>query len=1120
MKNEFEILTRKYEREKASRIEAEKLLEEKSLELYNSNEQLKKLNNNLEKIALERSQKLSIAEKDYEFLVESINDMIFRIDLKGQIIFANQVVNKNLGLSKTGLQGKNIINYVPSKFRRKIQFHFIKQYLKRNCISYYEFSMENKYKQTIWIGLSIHFSSQKCRLCERKQQNLAGNEQAMKANIVCDFNEIIIVAHDITAQKLAQINLEKNEKRYRELTEFLPEMICEVNSSGILIYANQFALNKFGYTNNEIFNTGFSILKIFPKELRLQINERIQLIYKSGSTSSGEYIALKKNGDTFPVLAHISPIEENGEITGIRGVMIDITERKKNEIEIARNLKQQEILSEISLNYNTLEDFEKRTNKSLQIIGFHTQVSRVYIFEDSGDQLSTSNTYEWCNTDITPQINELQNIPYVLIPSWRNFLENQGMVFSENIIELPLDIYDILAPQNIKSIIVYPLYASNKIIGFIGFDECNSNRKWVKSEIELLRTVSSIISNAFQRNRIQTELINSEKENRIIINSIPDVILQIDKDGCIKSFKSSQRFSVFSKLKNDENDTIASVFNEKLAKTFSEALNECLVSGAFQFDFQHLVVNSIEYYESRMIKLKENEVLVIIRNVSSLRENEKQLRIAKNKAEEASKSKSEFLANVSHEIRTPLNAILGLSQWLSENTSIKQHQDYLSTILLSGRNLLNLLNDILDLSKIESGKMDIELQPMNYHEIINDIKMVFQQKVDQKGLSLQINTDQSVPDYIYMDELRFYQIIFNIVSNAVKFTSKGFINISAFGVKNGIENEINLVLVVEDSGIGVKEDQQQIIFDSFTQQSGQSNRHFGGTGLGLAIVKGLLNKLNGTIALKSKPGKGSIFTITFKQVKVDYSEHLKIEIPDDQLNRVLDPCTIMIVDDISYNTLVLKKLINSENVKYIEATDGSEALVKLNHEKPDIIFMDIRMPGISGYDVTEIIKKDENLSKIPVIAFTASVARQQNDKIDQLFDGYLQKPVFKRDIDSILFKFLRYSYNSEPVETIEINEELQFISPERKRILPIIISELEDVHWKNWEEIKNNLVIYEIEEFKNQLSELAFQYSCKFLSQFCIELDMGLQAFDIDLIEKKLGEFPEMINKLKSFLNN
>lgn len=790
---------------------------------------------------------------------------------------------------------------------------------------------------------------------------------------------------------------------------------------------------------------------------------------------------------------------------------------KANEIEIAKNLKQQEILSEISLNYNSFEEFGNKTNETLRIIGEHTKVSRVYIFEDTNDGHSTSNTFEWCNKNVTAQKEQLQDIPYSLIPSWKKLLDYEGLVFSENIIELPKDIYDILEPQKIKSIIVLPLFTNKKRIGFIGFDECSTNRKWTKSEIELLKTISNIISNAFQRNHIQSKLVSSEEQNRIIINSIPDVILQIDKEGKIKSFKSPRKFNLFARFADDKPKTIYSLFNEKLAKSFEIALKECLSTGAYQFDFEHLIVNAIEFYEARILKLNENEILVIIRNVTVLRENEKQLRIAKERAEEASKSKSEFLANVSHEIRTPLNAILGFSQWLSEHTLEKQHKEYIDTILLSGKTLLNLINDILDLSKIEAGRIDIDLQPINYQEIINDIKLIFQQKANEKGLSFKIKTDPSVPEFIFMDELRFYQILFNLVSNAIKFTPNGYIDVSAYALKATKKNEINLIIDIEDSGIGIEKDQLQIIFDSFTQQSGQNNRIFEGTGLGLAIVSGLLEKLNGEISVKSKIGKGSIFSVTFYDIKIGEPKPGQTDIEEVPNNFEIEPCNIMIVDDIELNMLVLKKLINSSKANYIEAFDGAEALAKLKIEKPDIIFMDIRMPGMNGFDVTEIIKKDESLSKIPVIAFTASTLKYHNDRIDQLFDGFLQKPILKKELNKILTKHLEFNFKNELAPKPDVPEPEREVTEENLIILPLLIQELEEIQLKSWEKINDNLIIYEIEAFKNQLFELAFKYSCKIITQYCKDLNMGLDSFDLDLIRLKIKEFPSLILRLKNF---
>ncbi|WP_319589980.1 PAS domain S-box protein [uncultured Draconibacterium sp.] len=1117
MSKELELLKRKLKRETAARKEAEQLLEKKALELYHSNEQLKDLNSNLESLVEKRTLKLKESELEYQTMVESINDMIFRLDLKGNIKFTNQIVNKIIGTDNQNLIGKNILDFLPSEEQKKTFIHFAKSFKKRKCLNYHDVSLFTPRGTKIWLRLNVQFASENCQFCPIKQQALAEPGYELESEKKCRFSEIIVVAHDITHQKLGQDKLEKSEKRYRELTEALPEMICELDKDGIITYANQFAIDKFGYTKEEVLNNNFNILKIFPAKHRKKVRENIRKIYESGETTTTEYIVERKDGEPISVIVNATPVYEQGEVVGLRGVMFDISIRKKQELEIAHNLEQQILLSKISVSYNTLTDFEEKTTDALQLIGKHLDVSRVYIFEDSPTGLTTSNTYEWCNEGIEPQKDELQELPYEVMPSWKKLLQEKGMVFSEDISDLPQDLIDILEPQDIKSILVLPLIGRNKQIGFIGFDECSKKRKWRQAEIELLRTISNLLSHNFIRQRVQNELVESEKENRIIIESIPDVIIHVNTSGQILALKAAAHSNLTNLIKDEESKTIEQAFNQKLSKLFHEAIDQCIVTNEYQVEFVNLNWDEKEYYEARLVKLTDTEVLMIIRDVSVIKQNEKELEEAKNLAEEASVLKSEFLANVSHEIRTPLNAILGFSQWLYENTNTNLHKGYLSSIIHSGRNLLNVINDILDLSKIESGKIDVEYSPMKYTEIVADIKMAFESEVVKKGLNFKVTTENSVPEYILMDELRLYQVIFNLVSNAVKFTDKGYIHIFTFATETEREDEIDLMITVEDTGIGIEEEKQQKIFTSFAQLDGRSTRKYEGTGLGLAIVDGLIKRLGGTIALKSQQGKGTTITVTLNGVKVDRSSssEKQLHTETDNLNAKLGPCTIMVVDDIAYNIEVLKALINSKDVDYVEAFDGSEALAKLNTVKPDLIFMDIRMPGIDGFEVTRIIKNDAELKDIPIVAFSASTLKSRNDLIELLFDDFLQKPVFKKDLEGLLLKMLpdKFEYHSEDVaSTDDENEEF---SAECLKKLPETIEAIEKDFMPIWDSIKGSLVIYEIEEFKNKLKELAQIQMCAPLSRYCTELDLGLQSFDIELIDRKLSGFPDLISYLK-----
>jgi len=382
-----------------------------------------------------------------------------------------------------------------------------------------------------------------------------------------------------------------------------------------------------------------------------------------------------------------------------------------------------------------------------------------------------------------------------------------------------------------------------------------------------------------------------------------------------------------------------------------------------------------------------------------------QLDASEKQVKEAAKVKENFMANMSHEIRTPLNAIIGFTGLLKKKNLDADSSVYVRSIEKSGENLLTIVNDILDFSKFEAGMMRVEPVPFSLRELLHSVETMFQQKVKEKKLLLTATVNDDVPDLLEGDASRLTQILVNLAGNAIKFTENGSIHIEA-GNAGTTGNTILVAFSVSDTGIGIERTALPSIFNRFSQAEASVTRKYGGTGLGLSIVKDLVQLQNGTITVKSEPGKGSEFRFVIPYTIID-SLPAKQEAVDmtDAMPATFAGAHVLVVEDNMINQSLMKHLLGSWQLSFIIAGSGKEAIEHLQQERFDLILMDIQMPEMDGYTASQYIRQTLKLDT-PIIAMTAhALAGERETCIGYGMNDYISKPINETALLKIISRF-------------------------------------------------------------------------------------------------------------------
>ena len=708
--------------------------------------------------------------------------------------------------------------------------------------------------------------------------------------------------------------------------------------------------------------------------------------------------------------------DETGEIVRVEGVSQDITESTHNKANIQTQLHRQETAAAISSSFVGPDDFDTQVDRALSLLGNHLQISRAYLFQDEPAQRRWVISNAWAAKGFEAQVEKKNSLAYDTFPGGEERVRERMII--DDVQVLPPPLREFVAAQDIKSFICFPLQTDSEFFGFFGLDECTRQRNWRSSEISIMETCAGIITAALKRQKDEAEIqhLHFMSDFALELTGAGYFHVPLDDSGIYFSSANKVKFMGDPPRPGHRYRVIEDWFDHvkagdpKAAETTWKAFEDAVAGRIPIYDAQYAyrrpADGRIIWVHTRGKVVKDEagnatDMYGVTREITHRVQAQRNLEEARDASDRANRAKSQFLANMSHEIRTPMNAILGYSQLMHRDPGLTPTMEaHLDIIQTSGEHLLSLINDVLEMSKIEAGRVQLHPDTFDFYHFIADIENMLRMRTEMEGLRFTCHIDQDVPRRICADEGKIRQILINMLSNAVKFTPEGTIKLRV-QTAPAPEGRTGIAVEVEDTGVGIAPDELPRVFDHF-EQTDSGRRQGEGTGLGMPISRKYARMLDGDITVVSELGQGSTFRLEFladpplattsepcDSARVGFP----VLMPGQQNNRIL------IVDDQETNRILLASLLQEMGFQVKEAVDGEEAVRAFTDWQPDLIFMDAMMPVLNGFEATQQIKNSDRGNQIPVVMVTASALEEQKEKAEAHgADDFIRKPYKEEEI--------------------------------------------------------------------------------------------------------------------------